>query len=277
MILKKNVKLMAPKPISPWRKISLGTWRPTSDSSVYSSIEVEVSKVNELLSQMSVKTGKKLKMSHFVGLICAKMLKNYPHLNSIIRFGQIYPRADIDLFFHVATDSKGEDLSGTVIRSIDQLNITQISEQLNSSSESIRSGMDKTFEQSKKTIGMLPGIMMKPILDLLGFIMYSLNLWTPALGSPQDAFGSMMITNIGALGAHMAYVPIAAYSRVPLILCMGKVQKKPVVKSDAIEIGNVMNLSFTFDHRIIDGVVAAKMGAFLEEAFNHPEKIISLN
>ena len=56
---------------------------------------------------------------------------------------------------------------------------------------------------------------------------------------------------------------------------MGKVLKKPVARGDAVEVGNIMNLSFTFDHRIIDGVVAAKMGNFLENAFKNPEELIN--
>ena len=104
--------------------------------------------------------------------------------------------------------------------------------------------------------------------------MYSLNLWTPALGSPQDAFGSMMITNIGALGAHMAYVPIAGYSRVPLVLCMGKVLRKPVARGDTVEVGNVMNLSFTFDHRIIDGKEAVHFLISIKDALEDPSRLL---
>jgi len=275
MFLKRNVDLLTPQKLSPWRKISIGTWRPTSNSSVYSSLELEVTQLNQFLKDQEQKSGVKINLNHFIAKACALMLKEYPQLNSIIRFGKIYPRKNIDLFFHVASDQQGEDLSGTVIRKADQKSMNDIALELENSSQLIRTGKDPSFDVSKKTIGLLPGLAMKGLLDFLGFFMYSLNLWSPAIGSPRDAFGSMMISNIGALGAKMAFVPIAAYSRVPLILSIGKSKAAPVIKDGNVVAGQTITLCFTFDHRIIDGVIAAKMSLFLEKLFENPEVIHS--
>lgn len=42
------------------------------------------------------------------------------------------------------------------------------------------------------------------------------------------------------------------------ILAMGKIMKRPVVKDDEIVIGNEMALTLAFDHRIVDGALAAR-------------------
>ena len=41
-IVPRNVEFAGRPPLSGWRKISLGSWRPRGDSSVYGTIEVEV-------------------------------------------------------------------------------------------------------------------------------------------------------------------------------------------------------------------------------------------
>ena len=84
---------------------------------------------------------------------------------------------------------------------------------------------------------------------MLGFLSYSLNLDLSRFGVPKDALGSIwdlvlyyhwflipkmalgsvMITNVGSLGLEEAYVPLVPYSRVPLLLALGKVKDEAVV------------------------------------------------
>ena len=63
--------------------------------------------------------------------------------------------------------------------------------------------------------------------------------------------GTISITNFGAFDA-ISGTPIIKHPEVA-ILGIGKITKKPVVKNDNIEIADIIPLSLTFDHRIIDG------------------------
>jgi len=78
-----------------------------------------------------------------------------------------------------------------------------------------------------------------------------------ALG-PQDLTGSTFtITNFGTIGGLMA-TPIINYPEVA-ILGIGPIRKRPVVSADDdIVVGQVMTLSLTFDHRLIDGGDASR-------------------
>jgi len=105
----------------------------------------------------------------------------------------------------------------------------------------------------------------------------TLNLNLSILGVPSDAFGSVMITNIGSLGLDEAYPPLVPYSRVPMVLAMGAVTDTPVVEDGKVVPGKVMRLCASFDHRILDGAHAAKMVRVLREWIEHPhEKFGSL-
>lgn len=71
--------------------------------------------------------------------------------------------------------------------------------------------------------------------------------------------GTFSITNMGSFGSIMGF-PIINQPQVA-ILGVGVIQKRPVVINDAIAIRDMMYISLSFDHRIVDGALA---GQFLE-------------
>jgi pyruvate dehydrogenase E2 component (dihydrolipoamide acetyltransferase) len=84
----------------------------------------------------------------------------------------------------------------------------------------------------------------------------------------EDLHGSTFtITSLGALGGLLA-TPIINFPEVA-ILGVHQMKKKPVVKDGQIAIGDVMLLSLSFDHRIIDGHVGA---AFAYEVIGYLER-----
>lgn len=54
-----------------------------------------------------------------------------------------------------------------------------------------------------------------------------------------------------------------------------QIKKKPVVKGDSIVIGDVMLLSLTCDHRLVDGHVGAAVAYSVIEALEHPERMLA--
>ncbi len=71
--------------------------------------------------------------------------------------------------------------------------------------------------------------------------------------------GTFSITNMGSFGSLMG-LPIINQPQVA-ILGVGVIQKRPVVINDAIAIRDMLYISLSFDHRIVDGALA---GMFLE-------------
>jgi pyruvate/2-oxoglutarate dehydrogenase complex dihydrolipoamide acyltransferase (E2) component len=273
VMIRKNVILGKPIKLSTWRKSALGSYASTGDCSVYAIQKVSVVKLLEFLKEESKTANEKVSIAHFAGLACAKAIEKYPQINSVIRFGKIYPRQDINIFYQVAVDKEGNDLTGTTIKNINNKSILEIAIELNRRASEIRSGNDKDFKQIKKSVSSLPGILMRPLLRTLGFIFYSLNLWSPLTGMPRDNFGSMMITNIGSLGLETAFAPLVDFSRAPLLLALGAVFDDVKIVDGVISPDRCVNLCWTLDHRLIDGVVGAKMSKFVKQAFESPESL----
>lgn len=76
--------------------------------------------------------------------------------------------------------------------------------------------------------------------------------------------GTFTITNMGVFGSLMG-LPIIHQPQVA-ILGVGAIQKRPVVINDAIAIRDMMYISLSFDHRIVDGALG---GQFLDRVAHY--------
>ncbi|MBL8768312.1 MAG: 2-oxo acid dehydrogenase subunit E2, partial [Planctomycetes bacterium] len=68
--------------------------------------------------------------------------------------------------------------------------------------------------------------------------------------------GTFTITNAGNIGGLFA-TPVINFPEVA-ILGIHKIAKRPIVKNDQIVIGDVMLLSISIDHRVVDGADGAR-------------------
>jgi pyruvate dehydrogenase E2 component (dihydrolipoamide acetyltransferase) len=268
----RNVDLGPPLRLSSWRKVAIGTWRTAGDPSVYGVLEADVAPATAYLDKLRASSGLKLTYSHFIGRAIAETMARHPEINCILRFGRLYPRRSVDVFFQVASDGTGQDLSGLTIRQCNTKSIPEIATEMKARIERVRNQGDPDYKKMKKTMGGLPGFLAGPLLTLSGFLLYTLNIWTSLLGTPRDPFGSVMITNIGSLGLDMGLAPLVPYSRVPLLIAMGSARETPVVRDGKLAVGLIMKLCVTFDHRLIDGVHASKMLKTLLAVLADPEK-----
>ena len=78
--------------------------------------------------------------------------------------------------------------------------------------------------------------------------------------------GTFTISNLGAVGGAYS-TPIINWPEVAILL-LGRSRKMPVVREDRIEARLMMPLSLSYDHRIVDGAMAAR---FLNEVIGYLE------
>jgi len=270
-----HLALVKKQNLSSFRRIAIGTWRTTHDPSVYGSLLLRMDAAMDYRDRFRAATGRRLTVSHMMARAIAACLAEMPDANAILRFNRIYLRQRIAVFFQVALvdEQTGElDLSGATIPDAADKTLLQICDEFQARVSTVRSGKDKELEGSRSAFKRIPFFLLNRVTSLLGFLLYTLNLDLRWAGLPRDPFGSVMITNVGSLGLEEAYVPLVPYSRVPLLLALGALQKTPMVTDDdQIEIVKTMKLFATFDHRLFDGSHAAKMSRMLKAWFEDPE------
>jgi pyruvate dehydrogenase E2 component (dihydrolipoamide acetyltransferase) len=91
--------------------------------------------------------------------------------------------------------------------------------------------------------------------------------------APDEMKGSTItITNIGSAGG-MFFTPVINHPEVA-ILGTGRISEKPVVRDGELAIGQVMALSLSFDHRIIDGATAQYAVNLIKQLLEDPQLLV---
>lgn len=91
--------------------------------------------------------------------------------------------------------------------------------------------------------------------------------------APDELSGSTFtVTSLGKLGGVLA-TPIINYPEVAIMGVHG-IKDRPVIKNGQIVAGKLMNLSFSFDHRIVDGAVGAQFAATLIRFLEDPKLLL---
>jgi len=260
----KNIQYKPKEKLSPWRKVSLASWKPRGDSSAYCLEDIEMDEAKRYCAE------NRINMNGFLIKALSKTIEKAPKINSTVRFWKIRQRDEISVFFHTAKDAATDDLSGIVIEDGHSKTMAEINSEYFNKIRSFRTS-HSTHDQSKKIVGLLPGFLSKPLMNLYSFIAYTLNLNLGIFKSPKNAFGSVMLTAVGSLGISKAICPIAPYTKVPMVISFGKIEKRPVALNDSISIKELCTFGFTFDHRIMDGIHFAeflnRFRSFLTQPF----------
>lgn len=92
------------------------------------------------------------------------------------------------------------------------------------------------------------------------------------LTSEEMKGASNTITNIGSAGGQW-FTPVLNYPEA-VILGIGRIADKPIVRDGEIVIAPVLALSFSFDHRIVDGATAQLALNQIKRLLNDPQLIM---
>lgn len=84
--------------------------------------------------------------------------------------------------------------------------------------------------------------------------------------------GTFSVTNFGALGGTIG-TPVINYPQAA-ILGVGKISQKPVVLEGQLAVGNILPLSLSADHRIVDGGEATRFLLDLMEYLRDPVSLL---
>jgi pyruvate dehydrogenase E2 component (dihydrolipoamide acetyltransferase) len=91
--------------------------------------------------------------------------------------------------------------------------------------------------------------------------------------APDELSGSTFtVTSLGKLGGVLA-TPIINYPEVA-IMGVHAIKERGVVRNGQVVPGKVMNLSFSFDHRIVDGAIGAQFAATLIRFLEDPKLLL---
>ena len=254
--------------IDGWRKIAAATWSNPNDPQIFGDLDMDATAALDFVDDARDATGVRVTMTHMVGKALAVAFGENPDLNVRLYRGHFVQRDTVDIFFIVSA-GKGLDLSGVKVRNADEKPVVEIARELSQRADSIRTGKDAELGKTKKNLGRTPHWALHTMLKVAAWLTVDRDMDLKRFGLPRQAFGSAMVSSVGMFGIQHAYAPLSPYYRVPILVLVGEVAKKPVVIEDKIEIRPVVPCAATLDHRYLDGYHASRLArsfrAYLED------------
>ena len=266
---------------SVWRKIAMASWRPRKDPTIMATIDQDAGRLLEYLDAARKATGVRVTPVHLVGRAAARVFAAMPGLNGRVVFGRFLKSPPVDGFFVVSLrtdpvaggEAAATDLSGAVVRRVDEKTPWQIATELADRAGRIRHDEDPLFKQTKAMVKNLPPMTLRVVTDLIGFVTESLQLPIPVLGLEGRPYGSYLVSNVGTFGLDTAFAPIPPFAHPPVTILVGAVADKVLAVDGEAVVRPVLPLAFLIDHRFVDGFQAAAMAGIFREYLGDPAKV----
>jgi len=253
-----------------WRKLAGATWGPPADPQFFGDLDVDAEAMLDFVRRERERTGVHVTVTHVVGRAIARALADVPSLGVRLAHGREYQRDSVDVFFIVAAEG-GDELTGVKVSRADQRSVADIATELQRRTSAIVEGSDEEFGRAKQMLSVLPPRVLRQALRLSAWLSSDLHLDLPVLGVRREAFGGAMVTSVGMWGIQHAYSPLAAYYRVPVLVCVGAVTPRPVAVAGTVVVRPMVTLTATFDHRYVDGYHAAQFAQAVQDYCAKPD------
>jgi 2-oxoacid dehydrogenases acyltransferase (catalytic domain) len=268
----------SPLSFSAWRKIAMATWRPPKDPIISATMDIEAARLLEYIDRVRAATGVHVTSMHLVGRAAGKVFEALPGLNGRVVFGSFLPSSTIDCFFVVSlradpvagTEAAATDLSGAVVRRVNEKPPWVIAKELADRAARIRHQEDPQFKRAKAIVKGLPPLLLRPVVEGIGFVTESLQLPLPFLGLEARPYGSVLVSNVGTYGLDSAAAPWPTFCHVPVGILIGAVTDKVLARDGQCVIRPVLPLTVGLDHRFIDGYQAATMARVFRQYLDDP-------
>ncbi|HWB81556.1 MAG TPA: 2-oxo acid dehydrogenase subunit E2, partial [Nannocystaceae bacterium] len=158
-----NIELAGRARLTPFRHISLGTWRTAYDPSIYGSVTLKMDEALRYLTAFREATGQRLTVTHMMARVMGAVLEQVPEVNAVLRWNRIYLRREIGVFFQVAIEDPETgaiDLSGVKVDAPQQKKLSEIVAEFERSAARVRArNKDDALERSRGGLLRIPGAM----------------------------------------------------------------------------------------------------------------------
>lgn len=254
---------------SPWRVISTAVYGAPNEGKIYGVLEVDVTEAWELIKANRAE-GRRITMTHLVaGAIGRSLGWDIPEMNAFVKRGKVVQRNDVIVTVAVNMHG-GKEMTSIKLFDAHKKTVFEIANDIRKSVAKARSGVDNETMDNKLFLAKIPWPFRRLAFLLIRFITNTLGIQIKSMGLDHNAFGSILLSNIGSHGLSTGWGALMPGSKLPAVIIMGKEEDKAVVRDGEIVIRKILPLTATFDHRITDGyhggVLAHHVKRYLENA-----------
>jgi pyruvate dehydrogenase E2 component (dihydrolipoamide acetyltransferase) len=249
---------------TPWRKTATAIYKRSIDGRVYGTFEVEMDAVLDYINKNKEK-GIRITITQIAMAALGRAIAlDVPDVNVFVKRGNIVPRDNVGVYTAVMKANSSE-MGGFVLRNIEDKGIFDITREMDERvSKSKKEDHEEGASQSKNILASLGWPLRNIVFNFVRWWHIQLGKELKIFNIANDSFGSAMVTNIGHHDLQYGFPALLPIANVPIIIALGKIQDRPVVRDGEIVIRKIMPATATLDHRIFDG----SQGGILATAIN---------
>jgi pyruvate/2-oxoglutarate dehydrogenase complex dihydrolipoamide acyltransferase (E2) component len=223
-------------------------------SPVFIDTDVEMSKILDLREKSVTAVGDKVSIITYFIYTASRVLAQYPEANSSLSGGLLPKLAQSDTvnakFALDKTIGQQRVVLPGLVPHAEQLSLQGIQNII----DYYKFNDFETIEEYAplKKLQKLPVFLAQLIFSVI----------LADLTKRRNRLGTFSVSSLG----HKSINSFFSVGGTTLTFGLGRIQSQPVVKNEQIKVAPVMRLSMTFDHRVIDGAMAADILNDIKEA-----------
>ncbi len=245
------------------------------EAAVYTSRRVRLQSLQTWLDRINANREDKLTLFHVILASAVRMLALQPDLNRFVAGRRIYQRRTIDISFVTRRELTEQSTETIVKMTFDPYSTLEtVAEQVNASIRTTKKSKSSHDEKMSNLITLLPRFMIRSLIragrifDYFGFL--------PAAYIKKDSmFASIFIANLGSINLDAILHPLFEWGNASCFIVIGKRKKEPMINDrDEIHVEEVMDVTFTLDHRITGGFNFSQAILTVKEMINNPDELL---
>jgi len=257
-----------------FRKMFPYLMRTRTESTIYHAQRLRIARTLAWLGKANADREKKISIFHVLLAAGVRTLALRPEANRFIVGRRIYQRRTIDLSFVVKREFSEEAGETTVKITFDpRSTIAHVVERVSSAVKEIRQSSTSRDEGAAAIVTKLPRILIRLAVWALRTLDYFGLL--PASFIKGDAlYASVFLANLGSIGLDAVFHHMYEWGNASFFVTIGRPKKEPVVdERGELRVEDVLDLKFSLDERITDGVYFQATINFLSDLIENPEKL----
>lgn len=257
---------------------------PHGEPYVMTTVDIRWERVLAWIDAQNARGGARITTQHVFTSAVGRVFREFPIINARIFHNRIHLLPTVDVVMPVNLLGTGVDreLSMVVLREADTLNPRQIAENLRPQVAQEREG--RTGNSFVRTVLQAGKHSPRALRFALSQVARVAHHPGGAALLARSLPLSTLITNVGSsLGQSpglrfraVAFSPPSKLIHIGSVFGVAPIERAAVVEADPaggerIVIGSVLPVGFMFDHRLVDGVMAGRILARLNELLQDPE------
>lgn len=257
-----------------FRKMFPFLMRTRTESAIYLSKRLRVAKAMAWLDATNASREKKISLFYVVLAAGVRTLALRPEVNRFVAGRRIYQRRTIDLSFVVKRGLSDEASEITRKLTFDpRSTIADVVLSVTTAVEAAKQSSTSWDEKLTGFITALPRSLTRLALGAVRLLDY-FGLVPASFIKGDSLYTSAFLANLGSIGLDVVFHHMYEWGNAPFFVVVGKRKREPIVNDRGeLEVADVVDMNFTADERITDGVYYSKTLDLLTDLIENPEKL----